>query len=260
MQISYITSEMNKDFMRAVEVGARADIGLVSLRSPVWDRDLEALEGDDIQRVLDVLSVHSMRPGMLLSPVGKCSITDESKVARSGDKLKKTVELARQLGSDSVRVFPFKSPDSAPLGPSQFDEYGPQIIDRWGPWVEWAADSGVTLCFEWVTSTIVLTAAEIRRVIDGLGAPDHVGAIWEIDVSAQAGEDPAEGYEPIRELIRDVHIKRFGAGATEAQYMSALTLLQRDGYKGPLTIEHWGDEEETLEGIKAVRALLGGVE
>ena len=61
---------MNKDFTRAVEVGARADIGLVSLRSPVWDRDLEALEGDDIQRVLDVLSPHRMRPGMLLSPVG----------------------------------------------------------------------------------------------------------------------------------------------------------------------------------------------
>ena len=42
MQISYIAAEMNKDFTRAVEVGARADIGMVSLRSPVWDRDLEA--------------------------------------------------------------------------------------------------------------------------------------------------------------------------------------------------------------------------
>ena len=72
MQISYITAEMNKNFTRAVEVGACPDIGLIYLRSPVWDRDLEALEGDDIQRVLDVLSVHSMRPGMLLSPVGKC--------------------------------------------------------------------------------------------------------------------------------------------------------------------------------------------
>jgi len=99
------------------EVGARADIGLVSLRSSLWDRDLEALQGNDIQRVLNVLSAHCMRPGMLLSPVGKCSITDELKVARSGDKLKKTVELARQLGSDSVRVFPFKSPDSASLDP-----------------------------------------------------------------------------------------------------------------------------------------------
>ena len=76
MQISYITAEMNKDFTCAVEVGARADIGLVSLRSPMWDRDLEELEGDDIQRALDVLNAHSMRPGMLLSSVGKCSITD----------------------------------------------------------------------------------------------------------------------------------------------------------------------------------------
>ena len=259
MKISYITAEMNEDFTRAVEVGARADVEMVSLRSPVWDCDLENLERDDIRRVLDVLNAQGMRPGMLLSPVGKCTITDDDKVARSGEKLKRTVELARQLGSDSVRVFPFKSPDSTPLGPSQFDEYIPQIIDRWGPWVEWAAGSGVNLCFEWVTRTIVLTSKEIRCVIDGLGAPDHVGAIWEIDVCAQAGEDPTEGYEHIRTLIRDVHIKRFGAGATEEQYLSALTLLQRDGYDGPLTIEHWGAEQETLEGIAAVRGLLGAV-
>ena len=56
-----------------------------------------------------------------------------------------------------------------------------------------------------------------------------------------------------------MHIKRFGAGATEA-LIAALTLLQRDGYNGPLTIEHWGDEEETLEGIEVVRALLEAVE
>ena len=31
VQISYITAEMNKDFTCAVEVGARVDIGLVSL-------------------------------------------------------------------------------------------------------------------------------------------------------------------------------------------------------------------------------------
>ena len=86
-------------------MGARANIGLASLRSPVWDRDLEAPEVDDIQRI-SIYQVRTVCAPMLLSPVGKCSITDELKVARSGDKLKKTVELARQLGSDSVRVFP----------------------------------------------------------------------------------------------------------------------------------------------------------
>ena len=73
MKISYITAEMNEDFTRAVEVGARADVEVVSLRSPVWDCDLENLERDDIRRVLDVLNAQGMRPGMLLSPVGKCN-------------------------------------------------------------------------------------------------------------------------------------------------------------------------------------------
>ena len=46
VQISYITAEMNEDFTRAVEVGARTDVEVVSLRSPVWDCDLEHLERD----------------------------------------------------------------------------------------------------------------------------------------------------------------------------------------------------------------------
>ncbi len=255
MQISYITAEMNDDFARAIKVGAEAGVNVVSLRSPVWDEDLESLNEEQIRSIQAILEAHDMRPGMLLSPVGKCSITDENKIARNEEKLKRTVELASRLGSHAVRVFPFRAPDSTALGPSQFDAYFDQIVDRWGPWIEWTAGSGVSLCFEWVTRTIVLTSQEIRRVIDALGTPDHVGAIWEIDVSAQAGEDPTEGYGYIRELLRDVHIKRFGAGATRAQYLSALQLLQRDGYSGPLTIEHWGGEEETLEGIQALQTM-----
>ena len=61
MQISYITAEMNEDFTRAVEVGARTDVEVVSLRSPVWDCDLEHLERDDIRRVLDVLNAQGMQ-------------------------------------------------------------------------------------------------------------------------------------------------------------------------------------------------------
>ena len=104
MQISYITAEMNDDFARAVEVGARAGVEVVSLRSPVWDEELESLNGEQINRVRATLDAHGMRPGMLLSPVGKCSIVDEKKIAASEDKLKRTVELARCLGSKIGRA------------------------------------------------------------------------------------------------------------------------------------------------------------
>ena len=256
MQISYITAEMNGDFKRSVDAGARAAIEVVSLRSPVCGSPLEDLNDDQARRVLDVLEAGGMRPGMLLSPVGKCTIADAAVVARNGEILKRTLEVAHRLGSDTVRVFPFQAPSPVAFGPSQLEDYFERIAERWSPWVEWAAAAEIALCFEWVGTTLVLTSQEMRRVIDALGAPAHVGAIWEIDTSAQAGEDPAQGYPHLQGLIRDVHIKRFDGGATRPQYLSALRLLQRHGYRGPLTVEHWGGEAETLSGIAAVRELL----
>ena len=256
MEVSYITAEMADDFERAVRLGASAGCRLVSLRSKVWDTAMENLDPGQIRRTAETLEAHGLRPGMLLSPVGKCDITDEKKVASDGERLKRTFDLAHALGTDTVRVFPFRAPSPQAFGPSQLDEYFSQIIERWGPWVEWAAAARIALCFEWVGTTLVLTSAEMRRVIDALGAPAHLGAIWEIDVSAQAGEEPQEGYPHLRGLLRDVHIKRFDGGADRPQYLQALRLLRADGYAGPLTVEHWGGESETLEGIAAVGELL----
>lgn len=256
MQTSYITAEMADDFERAVRLGASAGCRLVSLRSPVWDTAMENLDPGQIRRTAETLEAHGLRPGMLLSPVGKCDITDEKKVESDGEKLKRTFDLAHALGTATVRVFPFRSPTKEAFGPSQLEAYFTQIVERWGPWVEWAAAAQIALCFEWVSTTLVLTSAEMRRVIDALGAPAHVGTIWEIDVSAQAGEEPQEGYPHLCGLLRDVHIKRFDGGADRPQYLHALRLLRADGYTGPLTVEHWGGESETLAGIEAVQALL----
>ena len=256
MQLSYITAEMHDNFAKALEAGARVGVEVVSLRAPVWDSHLENLDDDQVRRICDLLAARGMRPGMLLSPVGKCNIADAARVTKNGEILKRTFDTAHRLGSNQVRVFPFRAPAQVAFGPSQLDGYFDQIVERWTPWVEWAAAAEIVLCFEWVGSTLVLTSQQMRRVIDALGSPAHVGAIWEIDVSAQAGEDPSQGYPQLQDLVRDVHIKRFDGGATRPQYLDALRLLQRSGYAGPLTIEHWGGEVETLAGISAVRALL----
>ncbi|NKB70318.1 MAG: TIM barrel protein [Candidatus Latescibacteria bacterium] len=255
MQISYISAEMNEEFDRAVRLGAAAGVETVSLRSRLWGTALEDLDKDQIRRTLDTLQAHAMRPGMLLSPVGKCTVDDAATLARNGEILKRTFDMAHRLGSDKVRVFPFRAPSPTAFGPSQLDDYFAQIVEGWAPWVEWAAAAQMALCFEWVGTTLVLTSQEMRRVIDALGAPNHVGVIWEIDTSAQAGEDPGQGYPHLQGFIRDVHIKSFDGGASRSQYLDALRLLRRDGYNGPLTVEHWGGEAETLAGIAAVGEL-----
>ncbi len=257
MEVSYISAEMSDDFKRAVRLGAEAGSSVVSLRSKVLGKGLEDLTEDEVLQARQILADNDMRPGMVLSPVGKCDIEDDAAISAQGDILKRTIAVADGLGTKTIRVFPFRPPDPVAYGDSRLREYGDRIVECWTPWLEMAAEAGIELCFEWVGTTLALTCAQIRQVIEALGAPDHVGVIWEIDVSAQAGESPEAGYPHIRDLIRDVHIKRFGEGATRDEYATAFRLLQTDGYEGPLTVEHWGSVEETLEGIAEVQELIG---
>lgn len=256
MEVSYISAEMSENFEQAIRLGAGAGLSAVSLRSKVFDKSIEDLTVDEVQRARDTLVDHDMRPGMVLSPVGKCDIEDDAAICAQGDILQRTIAVARGLETSTIRVFPFRPPDPVPYGESRLREYGERIVECWTPWLEIAAEAGIDLCFEWVGTTLALTCGQIRQVIDALGSPDHFGVIWEIDVSAQAGESPDVGYPHIRDLIRDVHIKRFGEGATHDEYAAAFRLLHTDGYEGPLTVEHWGTENETLEGIAEVQKLI----
>jgi sugar phosphate isomerase/epimerase len=256
VDVSYISAEMSDDFERAVWLGAERDVSVIAVRSPLWGTALEDLTAAELQRARQVLTDHGVRAGMLLSPVGKCDIEDDAIVARHGEILRRTIAVAHALETNRIRVFPFRSPDPVPYDETGLREYGERIVERWTPWLDLASEAGITVCFEWVGTTLALTCAQIRRVIDALGAPEHVGVIWEIDVSAQAGESPDVGYPHIRGLIRDVHIKRFGEGATRGEYATALGLLRADSYQGPLTVEHWGEERETVEGIVQLRELL----
>ena len=213
------------------------------------------MSDDEVARTRDVLARHGMRVGMLLSPVGKCDITDDAACDKHEEILQRTIRLAYALNTDSIRVFPFRPPNPTAFRDSRFAEYRERIVERWEPWARIAADADVQLCFEWVGTTTVLTCERMRQVVDDLGAPEHLGVIWEIDVSAQAGESPETGYPHIQDLIRDTHIKRFDGGATREEYATAVALLAGDGYGGPLTVEHWGGEDETLEGIAEATTL-----
>ena len=208
MEVSYISAEMSDDFERAVRLGAEAGSSVVALRAKVFDKAFEDLAEDEMDRVRRILADNDMRPGMVLSPVGKIDIEDDALISAQSDILQRTIAVARGLGTRTIRVFPFRPPDAVPYGESRLREYGERIVECWTPWLEMAAEAGIELCFEWVGTTLAVTCVQIRQVIDALGSPDHVGVIWEIDVSAQAGESPDLGYPHIRDLIRDVHIKR----------------------------------------------------
>ena len=175
MEVSYISAEMSDDFERAVRLGAGAGSSVVSLRSKMFDKAIKDLTAEEMQLARDILADNDMRPGMVLSPVGKCDIEDDALINAQSDILQRTVAVAHGLGTKTIRVFPFRPFDPIPYGESRLREYGDRIVECWTPWLEMAAEAGIELCFEWVGTTLALTCVQIRQVIDALGSPDHVG-------------------------------------------------------------------------------------
>jgi sugar phosphate isomerase/epimerase len=261
-EVCYITPEMDDDFEAAIRLGADAGVKVVAVRSKVLGHSLEYLSDDEIARTQAVLDQYGMRVGEVLTPVGKCDIEDESAVAKHLDVLRRSVGVARGLGTVNVRVFPFRRAGFSEYEPSRLDEYLERIVAHLRPMVEIAEAGGVILCFECVGSTLARTSKEIGRVLDALGSPDSVAAIWEVDVGAKDGEPVKEGYPHIRGRIRDVHVKPNAKGHLDpiddgmGTYREALQLLAADGYDGLVTIEHWKSQAGTLQGIRELQAVV----
>jgi sugar phosphate isomerase/epimerase len=175
------------------------------------------------------------------------------------------VEVAGELGTKNVRVFPLRRAGFSEYEPSRLDEYIERIVEKVKPMIEIAEAGGAILCFECVGSTLARTSREIRRVVDALGNPDSVAVIWEIDVGAKDGESVREGYGHIRGMIRDVHIKSNAEGHMDpidggmGTYKEAFQLLAADGYSGLATIEHWKGRDGTLRGIRELKAIIEGL-
>lgn len=258
----YINSEMSKDFEEAVRLGAEAGVHTVCIRTSIWGKDVVDVTDDDVERIRDVLSRYGSRVGVILPPCGKCNIENPAEVKRHTEIFSRMTELAHAFDTRLIRAFPFRRPGYEEYEPSHLDEYLDLIVKRLTPMVEIAEREGTIICLECVGSTLARTAQEIRRVIDALGSPSSVGIIWEIDVASRAGELPSEGYQFVRGLVQDIHVKPNPdqlidpVGGSTDTYERGFRSLLADGYEGTATIEHWKSTEGTLSGIRQLQQLL----
>ena len=95
-----------------------------------------------------------------------------------------------------------------------------------------------SICMEVNGGTIGATEAHTRQVIDARS----------IDSGSHFGQPPSQGYQHLKGLIRDVHVKAnaqveldpiWDTGETHADVVRCLA---EDGYEGMMTIEHWWDQ------------------
>ena len=262
----YINAEMAKDFEESVRLGAEVGVHIVCIRSGIAGKSVSDITEDDAKQMMDILAKYGSRTGVILPPCGKCDIDDQAKVKRHLEIFSQMAKVAHAFDTRLIRAFPFQSPAYKEYDPSHLDKRLDLIVKRLTPMVEVAEGEGVVMCLECVGSTLARTGQEIGRVVDALGSPSSVGVIWEINVACDAGELPTEGYEFVRGVVKDIHIKpnshhRIDPAADSTDtYEKAFSSLLADGYEGPATIEHWRGTEGILSGLDQLKTILGRIQ
>jgi sugar phosphate isomerase/epimerase len=257
----FITSEMSDDLEEALQLGLEAGVDTVHLRKGLFGKDVEQLKDEDLPRIQDTLGKFGARVGVLMPPFAKCDIDEPDTISKHHDMFARTVVIAKAFGTTHIRCFPFTGADDQEYTSSRLDDYLGRIVDNLRPSVKHAESEDITMCFEVVSNTIGRTAADTRKVIDALDSP-AAKAIWEIDTGWRVGEAPSAGYQHIKGLIRDVHIKpnekndMDPAGDTGEKQSDAIRELHADGYNGYVSIEHWKGKEGILRGLGRLTEVL----
>ena len=98
---------------------------------------------------------------------------------------------------------------------------------------------------------------------DALGETSGFSFCWDVNNGISCGERAyPEGYDKIKARMSHLHIKPNAEKEldpipeTRMPYAELLRKVIDDGYKGAVSIEHWGTPELMLKGIRQVRAVL----
>jgi sugar phosphate isomerase/epimerase len=250
-----ISDEVSQDLPDVVRFVREFRLPGIELRS-MFGRAFKDLTPADLVEVKRVAAGEGWRIFGCSSPVFKCDLDDAATVRSHVGEFRRSLEVARSLGCDLVRVFTFLR-----RSPEENRAALPRIVEHLGELRAIAEGSGVRIGIENEHSCTVATGAEVQALCAALPDPSF-GIVWDpcnvIYVPAATG--PAtEGFASFVSRVFHIHLKdakRGGAtaggstvaaaplGEGEVGWPAHLQEIQRLGYRGMLSLEtHWRVEE-----------------
>lgn len=165
---------------------------------------------------------------------------DAAERTKAFDEAEKFIDLAEQVGSPYVRVFPDKLP-------KEQDKQGTlnRIADGLNELGRYARNSQVGVLME--THGDLVYADDLVKVMNSV-AEENVGLVWDIsNMWMVTKEAPAKVYPKLSKWIRHTHLKDLKMANDKAEYtlmgegevpiFSAIDLLVKGGYKGYYSFE-----------------------
>lgn len=277
-----ISDEMHDDLATALrEIGA---LGCRYVEIQLFDgKTVAEVAEADLERAKRLLDEHGLSVSAIGSQFIKPTyVEDDAAFEHELELLRAEIQVAGKLGAPIVRSYSFRRDEMVGLGnPSPRLPRGgdiptqrlDEIARKMRRAAQMAADEGLVLGLENVRSCWGNTGFNTGRILDAVDHP-ALQAMWDPGNDFVSGGSPnGEGYQAVKGRIclvhvKDAHVADPSTGLTawdpvgkgEVGWVEQFTLLERDGYKGPLSLEtHWHPEPKdkvrdsriSFEGIKA---------
>ena len=246
MKLAIITDEVSQDLETALRLAARYHLDGVEFRS-VWEKPVQHLSAEQVDRVQAMLQDQQLSLAAIASPVFKCELHDEGAQQDNLDYLRSCARIAKQLGTNLVRVFTFwKRGPSAPVWE--------RVKKQFRAAIPIAEEEGIILIVENEHTTYCATAAETQHLVAEIDSP-VVKVVWDPcnEVWAEEGITPyPDAYRLVESSVVHVHVKDAERGSEggpaqhtpvgdgSVDWKGQLVDLLRIGYQGYLSLEtHW---------------------
>ena len=238
--ISAFGDEIASDLETQLQVLNELKIPCLELRA-VWGQNVLLLSDEQVAQVRALCDGHGVTISAIGSPIGKSPI--EAPVETEVQNLRRLIEIARQLGTNNIRIFSFHPPgDSASV---DYDSYVDSAIDRIRCLAAVAEAEGITLLLENEKGIVGDTLDRCVKLVEAIESP-HLVFLWDPANFVQVGEAriTERGWPLLSSRVGYVHIKDCdlngsvkAAGEGDGQVPELLTQLVSDGYQGMLALE-----------------------
>ncbi len=264
LELGIVSDEVAPDFREAVRQALGWGIRKFEIRVLKSGR-VPGVSEEEIEEVLAVIrdsrvEVTALSPGIFKHSLGRTSALE----AEIRETLPATIAHARRMGAPMIIVFGFQREPGEPAG-------------RYSEAVNWmkraatlAHQEGMVLAIENEPGFWADTGANTRRLIKDVGSP-ALGANWDACNAFGTTERPyPEGYEVIKDVIVNVHIKDTARGALiqcvpvgdgVIDWKGQMHALMRDGIVSHATIETHCLPlvENSRKNVEVLRRYMEGV-
>ena len=236
--ISAFGDEIAPDLESQLQTLNDLKIPCLELRA-VWGQNVLHLSDEQVAKARALCDAHGVTVSAIGSPVGKSPI--EQPIETEVQNLRRLIEIARQLGTNNIRIFSFHPP----AGSDDYDSFVDTAIDRLRRLTDVAAAEGITLLLENEKGIVGDTLDRCVKLVNAIDSP-HFVFLWDPANFVQVGEEriTERGWPLLGSRVGYVHIKDCklngpvkAAGKGDGQIPELLDRLISSGYQGMLALE-----------------------